>query len=317
MKTSICLTLATTLFILNSCKVDPEYSLPIDTFFEKHRKPSQFYTLNSGDDDTISTKRKTEIIVPSNAFILPSGEPVTGEIQLEVKEIYKKSDMVLSRIHTTYGNLLLESAGMVYVNATQNGTPLSLDSEDNKRLTIVIPAAQQVDPNMLPFIWAIRSRESFVNPVNSFPSSGDGTWGTTENTNINFDTIPPSKYVLQLSNLAFINCDRFYNSSAPIESINIMPNIEFEPQNIVVYIVLAEINSIINCSYDYSLNPLTFTSIKIPTSMTATIIGFAVSEDEQFFAKKEITISQNMNETLNFYIATDEEITQEMEKLND
>jgi hypothetical protein len=75
--------------------------------------PSQLYILNSETDTTIFSKKGSKVIIPSEAFIDESGSVVNGNIIFSLREINKKSDILLNDLaeegYETFGGIYLES----------------------------------------------------------------------------------------------------------------------------------------------------------------------------------------------------------------
>ncbi len=60
-------------------------------------------------------------------------DPVT----IELKEFYDKADIILADLATRSGDRLIETAGMIHIDATSNGQKLSI--KDDKRIVVHFP----------------------------------------------------------------------------------------------------------------------------------------------------------------------------------
>jgi hypothetical protein len=79
-------------------------------------------TLPAGKDTAFVCREGTTIILPANAFIFrKTGRPVTGSVQFRVKEYYSVADALLADLSTMTKDKLLQSASMVYLEATADG----------------------------------------------------------------------------------------------------------------------------------------------------------------------------------------------------
>ncbi len=67
---------------------------------------------------------------------------------MHVKEAFEMIDIVMGNLTTTVGNQFLQTGGMVYFNATQNGINLGL--ADEKSVGVIV-ATNDVDPQMYIF----------------------------------------------------------------------------------------------------------------------------------------------------------------------
>ncbi|HWY97916.1 MAG TPA: hypothetical protein VNY36_02415, partial [Bacteroidia bacterium] len=72
----------------------------LQDFFAKNGVPLQTYTVNGNSGGNFTTPQGTKVIVPANCFIDKLGNPVTGNVTIQFKDIYAKSDMLLSNMTT-------------------------------------------------------------------------------------------------------------------------------------------------------------------------------------------------------------------------
>lgn len=112
----------------------PEYNLI--AFLKPYKKQSQKRKVNTEKSASIIFKEGTKILIPANAFLdAKTGKPVIGKIDLEVKEFYKLSDILMANLTTKSNDKILETGGMLYIDATLNGSELKLKPE--KSINIV------------------------------------------------------------------------------------------------------------------------------------------------------------------------------------
>lgn len=93
----------------------------------------QSFCIAPKGDTTIRLDQGTIIYIPPFAF----GEREEKCIIFRAKEFYKKSDMVLENLSTTSNGSLLESEGMIYIEALADDEQISLAPD--KELTIYMP----------------------------------------------------------------------------------------------------------------------------------------------------------------------------------
>jgi hypothetical protein len=112
-------------------KIDGEAML--DNFSTNVDELRQKFTVSAVEGGTVAGKQGTKIMFYSNAFLTQDNTPVTGNVNIELVEIFKKSDMLLARKPTngtkpdgTVSTLI--SGGEFFVNATQDGKQLKLQS---------------------------------------------------------------------------------------------------------------------------------------------------------------------------------------------
>lgn len=91
---------------------------------------SQFFDIDANKDNTVVGSQGTLIAAPKGCFLDKNGNPVTGNIKIELTECLSAEEMILSNLTTTSNGNPLETDGMVYINATSNGEQLRIDKSN-------------------------------------------------------------------------------------------------------------------------------------------------------------------------------------------
>lgn len=91
---------------------------------------SQFFEIDANKDNTVVGNQGTLIAAPKGCFLDKNGNPVTGNIKIELTECLSAEEMILSNLTTTSNGNPLETDGMVYINATSNGEQLRIDKSN-------------------------------------------------------------------------------------------------------------------------------------------------------------------------------------------
>ena len=102
------------------------------------QETSQIFTINSEKDTTLICKESTKLIIKANSFINSDNSKVTSKLKLNVTEFYKPSDILLANLTTTSNGALLETGGMLHIEAKQNESVLML--KESARIEIVFPS---------------------------------------------------------------------------------------------------------------------------------------------------------------------------------
>lgn len=99
----------------------------MQNFHEVNGVKSEFFTFNAATGGNFTSTKGSIIHIKPNSFIDAGNNIVTGQATLEFKDIYTKSDMLLSNMPTgnSYGNNLV-SAGEFFVRVKQNDQALGL-----------------------------------------------------------------------------------------------------------------------------------------------------------------------------------------------
>jgi hypothetical protein len=99
---------------------------------------TQTFSIDPGIDNIITGTNGTKIRIPKNSFVDSSGQPILGIIEIQLKEVLTKQEMVLSNLTTTFNGKPLETGGMIFVDAISEGKSLLL--ADNKSIQVALPA---------------------------------------------------------------------------------------------------------------------------------------------------------------------------------
>lgn len=99
-------------------------------FNDNRNDAVQTFSLDASTGGTVTGSQGTNVIIPANAIGL-NGVAVSGNIDIELIEIYDKAAMVLQNMSTKGKKAngdeeALKSAGEFFVNARQNGTQLEV-----------------------------------------------------------------------------------------------------------------------------------------------------------------------------------------------
>jgi hypothetical protein len=108
---------------------------PIAALLDSLRPAKQHFTI-SGDVDTLLTSSGSAIAIDANTFINASGEIVQGKVDLEIVEAISFPDMLGAGLQTTSQGRILQTSGMIYINASSNGKPLAIRKE--KPITVAL-----------------------------------------------------------------------------------------------------------------------------------------------------------------------------------
>lgn len=117
------------------------------SFYRQFDKPIQIFTLKANEDKTIVCNEGTKITVKSNSFVTETGKPVKGIIKFQVKEYYKTSDILLANLTTSSNNEILETGGMIYIDAFSNGEKCEL--KKGELIEISFPSKDRKDDMQL------------------------------------------------------------------------------------------------------------------------------------------------------------------------
>lgn len=117
-------------------KIDIE-KIPIDKLYKEIGASKQLFCINPQRDTCLRAAAGTLIYIKANSFDLENTFFVPECINIEVKEVFKNSDIVIENLSTTSNGQLLHSQGMTSITASIDDVPLTLAR--GKDLVLFVP----------------------------------------------------------------------------------------------------------------------------------------------------------------------------------
>ncbi|OWP64123.1 hypothetical protein CDA63_05175 [Hymenobacter amundsenii] len=239
----------------------------------------QTFTYMPGRANTFTGTKGTVVTIPANAFVR-NGQALTAPIQLTLREVYSRADMVLSNTPTVAYDLALESAGEVFLRAEQDSlvrmaagatiqlqtlNPPNLASRDSMRLFVAGLAGGTC------FNW-------YLNP--------DFNSGLSPTPTGNILTIGS---LLYNGGIGWFNCDRFYNAPNPLPVVVNVPGTNIDPTtNTTVFAVFRDFNgSVSACNFTA---PNTFRSGNMPRGARVSVVVIRIVEGKLYYGRQDGTV---------------------------
>jgi hypothetical protein len=221
---------------------------------------------------------------------LSSNVTVTGNITIELKEIFSKKDMILTGILPMSKYKPLVSGGEIYINATQNGQTLRL--LPNKIIYATVPAG--VNPSY--------QMQEFYSESNSL---FDTTGWTTNNNNISVvqDSSGGStffNYYFQIDSMQWINCDYFWYNTSPKTAVGVSLPSQFNSTNCLVFMSVDGQNSL-GRLFDFGGG---FLTAEWPIGTVVTFIAIAEINGQYYSSFQGGTLVDNHVETISMNATT-------------
>ncbi|MEO5572558.1 MAG: hypothetical protein ABIT08_06680 [Bacteroidia bacterium] len=290
-----------------SCSKDKTYNAGNGTgdhyvslldFYDYNGVKSRFFTINASSGGNFTTQQGTVVTIPAYAFINNTGDSVYGNVTIEFKDIYKKSDMLLSDKNTAqygYGSPI-KSAGEFYIRASVNNQPVLMNYFGSKVIRVTQPALlAEMDPAMEAFIgvqgvddpllWRNDSVPGSVTPDSTLPGyiftlyqfspiqSDSGTWCNSDN-QIYFAAYPQVILTMHQTNVEDYNTDVF---------------LVFKTVKSIVHVY--KDNASGNYPYNYA-----------PDGLECTVVAIGEKDGKIYSSFTPITIINNL--TVNFTMAS-------------
>lgn len=297
MKTLNYLMLVGILIFSTACKKDEVMENPttdpiaLSNFINDNvKEATQTYTVNAESTIFITGLKGTQLFLPANSLIDSDGNSVTGDVDFELIEIDRKSEMVLLNKPTngrkTNGDYApLVSTGEFYFNVSQNG----------ENLTATAPL--QVAAYTTEFSPKIRK---FINTS----ETEDILWEMAEDSLIELidagDTSPVTLQAFSVlpDQWGWVNCDYFYSDPRPRTNISTLLPEEFIYTK--VYFSIDGEKTLID------IRPI----FELPIGLKGHFVSVGVTEDELYYSIQPTKITENHVQMINDFVeTTDDELT--------
>jgi hypothetical protein len=247
----------------------------------------QTFTLDA-DGGEIEGEDGTVVSFYANSFFKSNGDPVTGDVTIELVEIYKKSQMLLTNMTTqgidASGNIaMLVSGGEFFVNAKQGDEQLVL----NGTFQIAAPVDNTggLDQGMKPFIGAEQCEEGVCKNV----------WRQQDRDM----KMGESTYNIFQNQFGWTNIDRWYSDPRPKTTLFVDVPEGYDNTNCSVYLsydgeptALASFDR-----YDSATGLFTEHYGQVPIGLEVHFIMVSVIDDQWYYAIKGATIGAEHVET--------------------
>ena len=303
--------------ILVSCENSTEQKLKENTtaeIFSYFEKKPEFFTFSPDSFFTVIGKEGTEISIMPECLVHQDGSLPTGEITLELKECYSASDIIFNNLTTQTQNGLLETGGMIYLQAKADGKVLKV--KEGKSIEIKFPKKGKMKKGM--HLFKGKKNENYIfwdeTPISNeaeitivTDTIMNSEWNSSDTIYDENDSARLNYYLFNTPITWWLNCDkRLEGDDKTVLTVNIdtsiIPNIRILFPNLKVAAFPL-----------YENGKLIF--YNIPKGESATIIGFYKTEDKHYIYKKEITVTTNIKETAIFREVSLEELKAEVEAI--
>ncbi|MEJ6797828.1 MAG: hypothetical protein QNK75_02230 [Crocinitomicaceae bacterium] len=245
----------------------------------------QSFTINEDAGATITGAQGTTITFNANSFVNQSGVAVTGNVTIELIEIFSKKDMILMNAATMgrqWDNTLkpLTSGGEMRVTAKQGGQYLKLAPGMNYQSTM---PATTIDPNMGLFYG-----EGGVTPDTLVWNAADSNqfFGQT------------GGYTFWSDSMNWVNCDFFNSYPGPQTIVQATPTSGFTNNNMLLFLSVDGINTICNLYGFSGGNFTTAPNYTLPVGMSVHFIAIAMIAGNPHVSIVPATIVNNHIEVL-------------------
>ena len=242
LKTTLLLFASASILLFAQCKKekneDPAPTNPATTGPTGPATITELFTQNGVQVQTGTTNMAVaqnltiagvKLEIPASAFVTSTGAPVTGAVDLAIKGIFTKKDIILSGAPANSSGKLIATKGCVKVGASQNSQTLRVNPAANVYVNVPEPSATPV-LNLKKFyaaqisvtdtnkIWRAAADTSSITPLQD--SSGN------------------YYYHVKLDSIAWLNTGYEWDTTATKTSVSISLDSTYTATNCAVYISL-------------------------------------------------------------------------------
>lgn len=275
---------------------------------EEFAVPTQRFKIYPFERNVLRGKRGTIITIEADALTFMNGIPITGKVEVELKEITNKRDIILDNLTTESSTELLDSVYAVYVNATYDDE--YVDIQTNYAIKIELPTnlrdqweereiyrGTHPDQKGRPWIKDKYSKFIYGSEVAEKPNSGFGFFSKEKKVAVS-TTQPPSE--ISTSRLGWINCARPF--IVDVKGATTMLKItEKTAADIFVMVILENYGTCIPAVQEKDQ----FVITGLPINEEINIVGIGIKEGTYYFAGKTTKLKGRVQEEeLNFKSST-------------
>jgi hypothetical protein len=279
------------LLMTAGCKKDttsgPDNYANLSAFYAANGVALQHYTVDAAAGGSFTSPQGTVVTIAPNSFLTKTGGAVTGSVDVDFKDIYKKSDMLMSFVPTVafYG-APIKSGGEFFIKASQGGNALILTGL--KPILVAQPLnGKPIDSAMVPMV---RVQDTV----------GQGQTGLVWAIN-GSDTVrnSPSGYVFSLYTFAnppdsgsWCNSDNPSYFSAYTQGTLTLTETDTAQYGTTVFLVFSGLNSMVHV---YNGTGSTFPYYYAPIGLQCTVVAVGTKGGKLYASFTPITITNNLN----------------------
>ena len=286
------------------------------SFFQQLELPVQQFTISPYQKNTITGKRGLKVHIEANAFVYMNGIPVFEPVDIELKEVYSKSEIVRENLNTISNGKVREWGAMVYFNATSNGENVTL--QNGLPITIELPRSQNPCLKGMRIYNGQRIGSKQINWLeNDYTSLHRIGIVDKINPMLTMKMIKNSRsgkrllgnYLFKTTRLGWINCNRGLDLNEEKTTLKV---VEDTNALIDIKLVFKKKKIVIPLQKDNGH----FSAFGVPVGEKAFLVGLGQINDELYMAVKEITINKDQKESLEFKMMTPGMIKKKLKVIN-
>jgi hypothetical protein len=272
-------------------------------------------SVNSTMENTLYHPNGASVFIPSYAFETESGlEMPTNSVDIKFCVYIDPADFLAADITSNATLRWLESGGMVYIEAYAGKEKLKLRSTANVELNLMNLIGNP--DGMMVFTGEQRYNILNWNPSPKDKLKSEATENEKEEVFDDWESEYDESeyaafegYLLTVSNLGWINCDRFLEIDNQTE---LMVNVVGGSDGVAVRIVFESLNSVLP---GYAINKGGLVKFDgIPSSERVTVLAFGKQNGTSVWAAEEMVLGSKTELSLSPQAMSENQIKQEIAK---
>ncbi|MBX2873758.1 MAG: hypothetical protein KTR30_16705 [Saprospiraceae bacterium] len=293
--------------LLLGCQKDQDVFIPYElgaedlkgqvaNLLDEIASTTETFQWEVNDAQTFFTRNGSRLAIPANAFMtLDGSETLEGQIELKIREVVHKGEMIKFQLPAQSSGRLLETLSALHIEANLNGQPLALRTGIS--IDWDIPAEDftgdfnlfyGLEENGLISEWA-GATEVYVGqaPVRAIKIL------TQEGASLN-------AYKAQPQQLGWWNCSRFAMSEVSPEEMNfkVALPLHFNGQNSAVYLVFENRKTVVPLDWNDIEHDGQFSSPLVPVGEDIIVVAIAKGTLDRSFLGFESLTTNRASQTL-------------------
>jgi hypothetical protein len=294
-----------------SCRLDdispnpslPHYYSSFSDLFVRKGFEVQARTVDASQEMVFTSAYGTNVKIPANSLLSQDGTEATGAIEIQLIELLKKSDLVMSGLPLeNFGSTVLESVGGFKINAWKNTELLNLDG--------LLTLRFNVNPDNL------NPQTDPAENLSVFYNNTDNTlWEeATDQSSITYMAVAGGDiFELKGSQTGWISACRPYENNSTTTSLTLTSNRNgLDIMDERAFVVFHDFNGMV----ELPKNGNSFSRIGLPFGKSVTVVLMAFDPYYFYLATEDIVIGDNETLDMNLREFTAEEFIPALKRID-
>lgn len=254
--------------VIRLLKSNPYQNL--DEFFELNGVRPQIFNFYTHKEQFIHGRLGTRFHIPAFAFKNEKGQTIKGEVQLFIKEVFSKSEMILANKFSTTEDRLMNSNGQIFISAKLEDQLLVLD----RAIQIELPLQRKLNNATV-----VRLFSESEATTRAFNLEHAFDWKPQNNKSISvISDIAERFFSFSIHHLGWFSCNNMLEKKGrSMLSIKYSSNYGVLDHK-AAFLVLKDWNTVVRM-YPKGQG---FTSFNIPKDIAAEIIILGIKQEQLF-----------------------------------